>query len=270
MNLKQIIFLISFVTLSTSCIGVRDLKYLQPSENLQLNEYGLIPVTYETYRVKKDDILAMTLITSDENAAKFLGDENTTIFKGFTGGGTNESRLRTSGLIVDPEGKITIYGLGEFYVFGLTLREITEVVQAKLNEILYNEGKAEVRINLGAIRYYMVGEIGAPGEKVDQGNRVDLLQAIAKAGDLTRFADRRHVRIIREYPEGKKNITLDITRDDIMNSPYFYLQSGDQIIIDPLKEKVSGLGGGTTIGDITQFMSLGISAITTYLFFKSL
>jgi hypothetical protein len=55
-----------------------------------------------------------------------------------------------------------------------------------------------------------------------------------------------------------------------MNSPYFYLQSGDQIIIDPLKEKISGIGGGTTIGDVTQFMSLGMSAITTYLFFKSL
>jgi polysaccharide export outer membrane protein len=259
----------------SSCIGVKDLKYLQPSENLQLNEYGLIPVTYENYRIKKDDILAMVLITSDENASKFLSEENTTVFKG--GGssvagsyGTGNSRLRTGGLIVDPNGYITIYGLGEFYVYGLTLREVTNLVQAKLDQVLYNEGKAEVRMNLGEIRYYMVGEIGAPGEKIESSTRVDLLQAIAKSGDLTRYADRKHIRIIREYPEGKKNIVLDITRDDIMNSPYFYLQSGDQVIIDPLKEKISGLGGGTTIGDVTQFMSLGMSAITTYLFLKGL
>jgi len=269
MKLYKSIFFVSFTLLFLcSCIGVKDLKYLQPSENLQFNEYGLIPVIYENYRVKKDDILAMTLITSDKNASKFLSEENTSVFKG----GTNSSdgRLRTSGLIVDANGYISIYGLGEFYVYGLTLSEITDLVQAKLNEVLYNEGKAEVRMNIGAIKYYMVGEINSPGEKTELSNRVDLLQAIAKSGDLTKFADRRHIRIIREYPEGKKNIVLDVTRDDILNSPYFYLQSGDQVIIDPLKEKISGLGGGTTIGDVTQFLSVGIQAITTYLFFKTL
>ncbi|MDR2122043.1 MAG: polysaccharide biosynthesis/export family protein [Flavobacteriaceae bacterium] len=267
MKLYPIIPLILGILFLNSCIGVKDLKYLQPSENLQLNEYGLIPVTYEDYRVKKDDILTMTLITSDKNASRFLTEENTTVFKTT---GSEDSRLRTSGLIIDPDGYITIYGLGEFYVYGLTLKEITDLVQTQLNQVLYNEGKAEVRMNLGAIRYYMVGEIGSPGEKIEHSNRIDLLQAIAKSGDLTRFANRRQIRIIREYPEGKKNIVLDITRDDIMNSPYFYLQSGDQIIVDPLKEKISGVGGGTTVGDITQFMSLGMSAITTYLFFKSL
>lgn len=268
MKFNQAIFIISFALFLCSCIGVKDLKYLQPSENLHYNEYGLVPVIYENYRVKKDDILAMTLITSDKNASRFLSEENTTAFKG--GANNGDGRLRTSGLIVDANGYITIYGLGEFYVYGLTLNEITDLVQSKLNEVLYNDGKAEVRMNIGAIKYYMVGEIASPGEKTESSNRVDLLQAIAKSGDLTRYADRRHIRIIREYPEGKKNIVLDITRDDILNSPYFYLQSGDQIIIDPLKEKISGLGGGTTIGDVTQFLSVGIQAITTYLFFKTL
>ncbi|TWP22560.1 hypothetical protein ETU08_11420 [Apibacter muscae] len=268
MKISHISVTLFILLFFNSCIGIKDLKYLQPSEDLQLNEYGLIPVVYENYRIKKDDILAMTLITTDQNAAKFLASENTTRFKGGITG--NDNSLRMTGLIVDPNGYISIYGLGEFYVYGLTLREVTELVQNKLNEVLYNEGKAEVRMNLGAIRYYMIGEIGAPGEKLEQSNRVDLLQAIAKSGDLTRFADRRHIRIIREYPEGKKNIVLDVTREDIMNSPYFYLQSGDQIIIDPLKEKISGLGGGTTIGDVTQFLSVGIQAITTYLFFKTL
>lgn len=268
MKIKIFIFIILNSILLSSCIGVKKLKYLQPSENLQLNQYGLIPVAYEKYRIKKDDILTMTLITSDENAAKFLTNENTTYFKGGTN--PNDGRLRTGGLIVDPNGYITIYGLGEFYVYGLTLSEVTDLVQAKLNQVLYNEGKAEVRMNIGSIKYYMVGEVSSPGEKIEQSNRIDLLQAIAKSGDLTRFADRRHIRIIREYPEGKKNITLDITRDDILNSPYFYLQSGDQVIIDPLKEKISGLGGGTTLGDATQFLSLGMQAIATYVFFKSL
>lgn len=268
MRIKLFIFTILSSILLSSCIGVKELKYLQPSENLQLNQYGLIPVAYETYRIKKDDILTMTLITSDENASKFLTNENTTYFK--AGSSPTDGRLRTGGLIVDPNGYITIYGLGEFYVYGLTLKEVTDLVQTKLNQVLYNNGKAEVRMNLGAIKYYMVGEVGVPGEKIEQSNRIDLLQAIAKSGDLTKFADRRHIRIVREYPEGKKNITLDITRDDILNSPYFYLQSGDQIIIDPLKEKISGLGGGTTLGDATQFLSLGMQAIATYVFFKSL
>ena len=269
MEFKKIILLFFCSFLMSSCIGLKDLKYVQSSENTQLNQYGLIPVTYEVYRVKKDDVLAMTLITSDENASKFLGNENTIQFK-TSGGGSDMGQYRINGLVVGAEGNISIYGLGEFHVYGLTLEEIRKMVQERLDSILYNEGKAEVRINMASIRYIMLGEIGAPGEKIETNNRIDLLSAIAKAGDLTRFADRKHIKIIREYPEGKKFITLDITQEDIMNSPYFYLQSGDQIIIDPRREKITGVGGGTTIGDITQFLSLGMAAITTYFFFKSL
>jgi polysaccharide export outer membrane protein len=272
MNFKKIFLLLFCPFLLSSCIGLRDLKYVQPSENTQLNEYGLIPVTYEVYRIKKDDILAMTLITSDENASRFLGTENTSQFKGAggSGAGTNMNLYRINGLAVSAEGNINIYGLGEFHVYGLTLEEVRKIVQARLDSILYNEGKAEVRINMASIRYIMLGEINSPGEKTESDVRVDLLSAIAKAGDLTRFADRKRIKIIREYPEGKKFITLDITKEDIMNSPYFYLQSGDQIVIDPRREKVTGVGGGTALGDVLQFLSVGMTAITTYLFFKSL
>jgi len=271
MKFEKIIVLFFCSFLMSSCIGLKDLKYVQSSENTQLNQYGLIPVTYEVYRVKKDDVLAMTLITSDENASRFLGRENTDQFKTSGGGsGGDMGQYRINALVVGAEGNISIYGLGEFHVYGLTLEEIRKMVQEKLDSVLYNEGKAEVRINMASIRYIMLGEIAAPGEKIETSNRVDLLSAIAKAGDLTRFADRKHIKIIREYPEGKKFITLDITREDIMNSPYFYLQSGDQIVIDPRREKISGVGGGTTIGDVTQFLSLGMAAISTYLFFKTL
>ena len=265
--LKNISYLIFSVFVMSSCIPMKDLKYLQPSENTKLNEYGLITPEYETYRIKKDDVLVMTLLTSDENAAKFLTQENTTQFKGGAAGGT---ATRISGLIVDKDGYIQIYLLGEFQVLGKTLTEVKKEVQERLNTVLYNDGKAEVRINLAEIKYTMIGEIGSPGEKIEPNEKIGLIEAIAKAGDLTKFADRKNIRLIREYPEGKKILTIDITQENILNSPYYYLQTNDLVIINPRKEKISGLGGGTAVQDITQFLSLAISAISMYFFFKSL
>ena len=51
----------------TSCVNVKDVRYLQPNENLVLNSEGLI--SYDNmpkYRVTKHDILKLNIITTQK------------------------------------------------------------------------------------------------------------------------------------------------------------------------------------------------------------
>ena len=57
------------------------------------------------------------------------------------------------------------------------------------------------------------------------------------ANDLTTFANRSKVQIIRN--QGSKNniVTVDLQSKDILTSPYYYLQPNDIVYIEPLKNK---------------------------------
>ena len=66
----KLLILLVFLVL-TSCVNVKDVRYLQPNENLVLNSEGLI--SYDNmpkYRVTKHDILKLNIITTPKGDAE--------------------------------------------------------------------------------------------------------------------------------------------------------------------------------------------------------
>ena len=64
-----------------------------------------------------------------------------------------------------------------------------------------------------------------------------LLEAIAKAGDLTSKAKVDRVAVIREI-EGERQIFMhDLRTKDIFDSPCFYLQQNDIVYVEPKYKK---------------------------------
>ena len=86
-----------------------------------------------------------------------------------------------------------------------------------------------------------LGEIGQ-GSQVIYKNQVTLMEAIANAGGIEEFGDRKNVKIIRQYPQGEEVHTVDVTQITVLNSPYYYIQPHDIIVVNPLPRKALGLG----------------------------
>jgi polysaccharide biosynthesis/export protein len=86
-------------------------------------------------------------------------------------------------------------------------------------------------------RFTMMGEVMKPGIITIPGEKINILQAIAMAGDLTQFGSRDSVLIIRENNNKREFARLNLTQPQIMASPYFYIQQNDVVIIQPLKKK---------------------------------
>src|SRR5258705_5704857 len=83
----------------------------------------------------------------------------------------------------------------------------------------------------------MMGEVGHPGIVSIPGERINILEAIALAGELTNYANRDSVFIIRENNNKREFAWMNLTKPEIMASPYFYIQQNDIIIIEPTKKK---------------------------------
>lgn len=275
---KYILFLILPFLLS-SCITSKDVKYMQPSESLVINEEGLIPYNIPVYRITKNDMLTLDIVTTPKgDAAQFYSTLNASGangglnigMAGGTGTGGN-AMIYMKGLRVDSKGDINVFGIGYIKAEGRTIEEISQEIQEKVNEN-FQDGKSEVRLNTDGITYYVLGDIettGITGEKKVYKNTLTLSEAISINGGLNRTIDRKNIVVYRKLPEGIKKAKIDLTREDVMNSPYYYVQNGDEIFLTTQRRALNGFGK-----DPIQTLISGVSVITTalsiYLLLKNL
>ncbi|MGX9985315.1 polysaccharide biosynthesis/export family protein [Chryseobacterium sp. POL2] len=264
----------------SSCISRKDITYLQPSESLTLNEEGLVPYNIQEYRVTKNDILGLNIITTPKgDAAQFYsnynvtpsgesgggGGQNPTISTGGVGSGgqgLGNTRFYFNGIKVDSKGDIYVFGIGFIKAEGRTLEDISQEIQTKVNEN-FLDGKSEVRLNIDGINYYILGDmesVNMTGVKKAHVQQLNILEALSANGGLNRTVDRKNVVLQRKYPEGIKRVKLDLTREDIMNSPYFWIQNGDMILLSTNKKSISGFGK-----EPLQSLTTGVSLLTTVL-----
>lgn len=281
MKYIKIFFLIPILFSITSCITTKEVRYLQPNESLVIDEEGLVPYNVQEYRVTKSDIFNLNIVTTPKgDAAQFYSKFNTsggenaggqavaggnTQSGGTSGVGGNgrnggNQSFYFQGIKVDSKGEIFVFGIGYIPAEGRTIEDISKEIQDKVNEN-FLEGKSEVRLNLDGITYYFVGDIettGLTGEKTSYTTRLNIMEAIAQNGGLNRTVDRKNIMIQRKYPEGTKIARLDLTREDAMNSPYYWLQNGDMIFLNTRPKSFYGFGK-----DPLQTITTGVSLLTT-------
>lgn len=263
------IFLLILLAVTTSCITRKDIRYLQPNENLSINEEGLVPYNIPEYRITKGDILSLNIVTTPQgDAAQFYSrlyasSENGTQTGTRTVGGENSggnASFYFNGLKVDSNGDVNVFGIGYIKAEGRTLEEITAEIQEKVNEN-FLQGKSEVRLNLDGIRYFILGDIestGMTGSKVAYATRFNIMQAIAVDGGLNRTIDRKNIEIHRQYPEGIKIAKIDLTKENVMNSPYYWIQNGDIIYLNTNAKSINGFGKAPL-----QTLTTSVSVLTT-------
>ena len=260
-----------------SCISTKDVRYMQPNESLVINEEGLVPYNVPIYRITKNDILTLNIVTTPQgDAAQFYSALNASSANGgqqggaASGGNMNVSSqgsgqagnttIYFNGLKVDSNGDVNVFGIGYVKAEGRTIEDMTKEIQQKVNEN-FVDGKSEVRLNTDGITYYILGDVETveiSGEKKAHKNTLTITEALAVNGGLNRTVDRTNVVIHRKLPEGIKIAKIDLTREDVMNSPYYWVQNGDEIFLNTRSKNLNGFGK-----DPIQTLTTGVSLVTT-------
>jgi polysaccharide export outer membrane protein len=93
---------------------------------------------------------------------------------------------------------------------------------------------------------------------------INILEAISLAGDMTDFANRKKVRLIRKDGDTPQMIIINTLDDNIMFSPYFYLKPGDIIYVEPRRLKSWQLSA-IPIGLALTFLNTIILVYTFYI-----
>ena len=150
--------------------------------------------------------------------------------------------------LVDNEGKINFPVLGELKLGGLTKKQAEQMIVDKLK--LYITETPIVTVRMVNYKISVIGEVTRPGTFTISNEKVNLLEALAMAGDMTVYGLRDNVRLIREDSSGKQQIiTLDLNKAETILSPYYWLQQNDIIYVTPNKAKArnSDIGNSTSL-----------------------
>lgn len=255
--MKKIVFIAIIAALFVSCIPNKDLIYLQNKDNTS-NSIEVAQDASKPYRVQTNDIISISIKALDQKLVDMFSPSQDGNQQ------TSQQGLYFSGFTVNDHGNIRIPVLGEMNVLGYTLDEIRSKVEKQLlDDYFKTEANIFVTVKLAGLRYTINGEIGSPGTNVLFQDKVTIMEAIANSGDITITGNRKEVQIIRKFPHGFETYSLDLTSAKAMNSPYFYIQPNDYILVKPLKQKSWGTGttGVQTVATIVSALSLVTTAI---------
>ena len=182
--------------------------------------------------IQKDDRISIMVMTyqrelSDPFNLNQAGNANL--------GGGNIANNPLAGYLVDSEGAIDFPILGKLSVAGYTIEQLRILLTDKLKSYLVDP---IVNINILNFKITVLGAVGSPGVKAFNTNRVTILDALALSGDVSPYGRRQDVLIIRDYQGIKSFNTIDLTKADLVNSPFFYLDQNDVIYVRDRKAKV--------------------------------
>ena len=231
--------------LLASCQSYKKVPYMQDVS--VVNEAIQQENLYDAKIMPKDLLTIVVSCTSPELAAPFnlivASPSNLSISNTVT---TTQPVLQP--YLVDNEGKISFTVLGELKLGGLTKKEAEQMIVDKLKP--YIKETPIVTVRMVNYKISVIGEVARPGTFTISNEKVNLLEALAMAGDMTVYGLRDNVRLIREDSNGKQQIiTLDLNKAETILSPYYWLQQNDIIYVTPNKAKArnSDIGNSTSL-----------------------
>ena len=218
-----------------ACIPKERITYLQENEYPADQLIG-IQQQQPPYRLQVSDVLSIRVKAIDQELVEIfnpVGSNSTSLDEGYY----------YDGFAVDNHGNIRIPTLGEINVLGRTTVEVREIIETKLLADYFTENaNIFVTVKLAGIRYTIAGEIGSSGVRTELTEKLSLLDAIANSGGVPVTGDLTDVLIVRQYPGGQKVHHMDLTQIEVMQSPYFFIQPNDLILVNPLPQKTIGVG----------------------------
>lgn len=242
-NLFFIVFAVLCMTLG-SCGSSKQIAYFQNADSLS---YAASKGLFDA-KIMPKDLLTITVSTTDPKAATpfNLSVTNTLNATGYlsTGAGSLQTYL------VDNDGFINFPVVGQLKVGGMTKRQCENYIRDKILPYMSKTENPIVTVKMASFKVTVAGEVKAPGVfNVDQ-EKISVIEALARAGDLTIYGKRGNVLLIREDATGEKSVhRLNLNDANLINSPYYYLQQNDYLYVEPncVQAKNSAIGSSTTI-----------------------
>ncbi len=236
----------------SSCAQKKDLIYLSQDEvnqSLVTNKYQLT--------FKPDDLLQIIVTSKDLEAVM---DFNLPVVAYTTVPNMVMNQPQLQNYLIDQDGFIDFPILGKIKLGGLTRVEAIKLLKQKLDPKFVKN--PVINILITNFKITVQGDVLRPGTFTLLNERLSIFDALGLAGDLNISAKRDDIRVLRETINKKEIFSLDLTSKKVLESPAYYLQQNDVIIVNPNNAKIQDSKYTRSTGLFISMASILISLLT--------
>lgn len=256
---KYMVVALLALLLVTSCSN-RNLVYFSDLPTGSAHEAPI--KNYVQPTIQPDDILSITV--SSLNPESNVLFNNVVLPATANNGNVIAATKVSEGYLVDKGGHINFPVIGKVMLAGLTKEQATDKLT---NEIKTHVKNPIVNVRFLNFKITVIGEVNKPSTFTIETEKINVLEALGLAGDMTAFGKRENVLIIREQQGVRKATRINLNNKDVLNSPYFYLQQNDIVYVEPSnREKTAEINPNNRLIPIwaSIISTLGFVIVTIY------
>ena len=237
-----------------SCVPYKKMLYLKDAQMVAENQSAnYVNERNVDYKLQPGDNLYIRFInTIDERSAAALSGD----VSGRTSAGSDAS-IYLHSYTLDEEGCIELPLTGKIELKNMTVDGAKEKMQTEINKFF---NQTTLIVKLSNFNLTVLGEVAKPGMYKVYQSQINLFEAVSMAGNMTNFAKKNEVKIIRQTDTGSEIHIVDMGQADILSSPYYYLKPNDIVYVEPLKIKQWGF----TTFPYSTVLSIVTLAITLF------
>jgi len=238
-----------------SCVPYKKMLYLKDAQMVAENQSAnYVNERNVDYKLQPGDNLYIRFInTIDErNAAALAGDNTSRTYST-----SSDASIYLHSYTLDENGCIELPLTGKIELKNLTVDGAKEKMQTEINKFV---NQTTLIVKLSNFNLTVLGEVAKPGMYKVYQSQINLFEAVSMAGNMTNFAKKNEVKIIRQTDTGSEIHIVDMGQADILSSPYYYLKPNDIVYVEPLKIKQWGF----TTFPYSTVLSIVTLAITLF------
>lgn len=229
-----LIFIIALLFLS-SCQLTKKVPYMQQIDEVPAEIFTDAPTVPEQI-IRPGDLLDITVMATDRTSVQPF---NRRVVDVMTVRTSSYSQEELNYYLVDNSGYIDMPVLGRIKAQGMTKSELEDYVRNQIYPKYIHENPS-VTVRFENFRISVIGDVLKPGSYTIPNERVNLLEALALAGDLNITGRRDNVLLVRINSDGSRTTArIDLNDKELIMSPYFYLQQNDIIYVEPNQSKAA-------------------------------
>ena len=201
------------------------------------------------YRLRKDDKLTISVWDHEELSVGSIYGHSS----------VNEAEGRWA--MVNTMGNLDVPKVGSYHVEGLTVLEAEELLEKVLSKSIVNPQLSLKVLNMETT---VIGEVNLPGKQHLDKERNTLIEVLGKAGDFGVYADKRHVKVLRQATASTQTTEIDLTQLSSFERNNLIIVPGDVVYIPAKNGKLFDRKAPSVLG-IASIVSTTLIFIRLFL-----
>jgi polysaccharide export outer membrane protein len=235
----KIALLSLFFIIFFSACAVKDYNRFSKNENLSKPVTKVSDKTYKQeklfeWKIQKGDRVEITAFNQSSSSggqlSQLLNNGGQRIYT---------QRVGDEGILIGAKGTVTLPLIGNIKIAGLTEQQAAEKLIKEYKKYLRNPYVAVKILNQ---KLFVLGEVRKPGVVLVTNGTMSLFEALAASGDITDYANRKSIHILRgdmRHPEVRK---IDLTDFKSITMASLILQPNDVVYVEPREDRASMVG----------------------------